>query len=87
MGQVATTALAILLSAAIARVLGPSEFGVLYLITTVGMFAYVFVDWGHALRELPSMANAIAPLTAPTVNARLFSIWLDPLGSPGRLGG
>jgi O-antigen/teichoic acid export membrane protein len=48
MGQVATTALTILLSAAIARTLGASDFGLLYIITAICSFAYVFIDWGHA---------------------------------------
>jgi PST family polysaccharide transporter len=46
-GQVATTALAMLLSAAIARTLGAADFGLLYLLTSFASFAYVFVDWGH----------------------------------------
>jgi PST family polysaccharide transporter len=48
-GQVATTVLTILLSAAIARTLGAADFGLLYLLTSVATFAYVFVDWGHGL--------------------------------------
>lgn len=47
MGQVLTTALTMLLSAAIARTLGASDFGLLYLLTTITAFAYVFVGWGH----------------------------------------
>jgi len=47
-GQVATTILTIVLSAAIARTLGPAEFGLLYVVTSIATFAYVFVDWGHA---------------------------------------
>src|SRR5687767_6202132 len=47
MGQVTTTVLTMLLSAAIARTLGASDFGLLYLLTTIATFAYVFVDWGH----------------------------------------
>ncbi len=46
-GQVATTALTMFFSAAIARTLGASEFGLLYLVTSIANFAYVFVDWGH----------------------------------------
>jgi O-antigen/teichoic acid export membrane protein len=46
-GQVATTVLTMLFSAAIARTLGASEFGLLYLLTSIAGFAYVFVDWGH----------------------------------------
>jgi O-antigen/teichoic acid export membrane protein len=47
LGQVATTVLTILLSAAVARTLGPSDFGLLYLVTAITTFAYVVVDWGH----------------------------------------
>ena len=47
LGQVATTVLTILLSATLARTLGASEFGLLYLITSIATFAYVVVDWGH----------------------------------------
>jgi O-antigen/teichoic acid export membrane protein len=46
-GQVVTTVLTMLLSAAIARTLGAAEFGLLYLMTSIANFAYVFVDWGH----------------------------------------
>lgn len=47
MGQVGTTVLTMLLSAAIARTLGAPEYGLLYLLTSIASFAYVFVDWGH----------------------------------------
>jgi O-antigen/teichoic acid export membrane protein len=47
LGQVATTALTVLLTAAVARTLGASDFGRLYLLTSIATFAYVFVDWGH----------------------------------------
>ncbi len=47
LGQVLTTGLTILLSAAIGRTLGPGDFGILYLVTAVSTFAFVFVDWGH----------------------------------------
>jgi O-antigen/teichoic acid export membrane protein len=47
LGQVVTTVLTMLFSAAIARTLGAAEFGLLYLLTSIGAFAYVFVDWGH----------------------------------------
>ena len=46
-GQVVTTVLTIFLSASIARTLGASDFGLLYLLTSIATFAYVFVDWGH----------------------------------------
>jgi O-antigen/teichoic acid export membrane protein len=48
LGQVVTTTLTIVLSAVVARSLGPSDFGLLYLVTSVATFAYVLVDWGHA---------------------------------------
>ena len=47
LGQVATTVLTILASAAIARTLGASDFGLLYLLTSIATFAYVVIDWGH----------------------------------------
>jgi O-antigen/teichoic acid export membrane protein len=46
-GQVLTTGLTILLSAATGRAFGPDDFGVLYLVNAVSLFAFVFVDWGH----------------------------------------
>jgi O-antigen/teichoic acid export membrane protein len=48
-GQAATTALAIVLSAALGRSLGATDFGVYYLITTMSTFAYVVVEWGQPL--------------------------------------
>jgi O-antigen/teichoic acid export membrane protein len=47
LGQVATTILTILLNAAMARTLSSSDFGLLYLLTSIATFAYVIVDWGH----------------------------------------
>jgi O-antigen/teichoic acid export membrane protein len=47
LGQVATTILTIVLSATMARMLGPSDFGTWYLLTSIATFAYVIVDWGH----------------------------------------
>jgi O-antigen/teichoic acid export membrane protein len=47
LGQIGTTALTIVLNAAMARTLGASDFGLLYLLTSVATFAYVVVDWGH----------------------------------------
>jgi len=46
-GQLVTTALTILLSAIMAKVLSPPDFGLLVLITAISGFAYVVVDWGH----------------------------------------
>jgi O-antigen/teichoic acid export membrane protein len=49
LGQAATTALAIVFSAALARSLGATDFGIYYLIATMSAFAYVFVEWGQPL--------------------------------------
>jgi O-antigen/teichoic acid export membrane protein len=46
-GQATTTALAIVLSAALGRSLGPQDFDIFYLITTMSAFAYVFTEWGQ----------------------------------------
>jgi O-antigen/teichoic acid export membrane protein len=47
LGQVATTVLTILLSASLARKLSQSDFGLLYLLTSIATFFYVVIDWGH----------------------------------------
>jgi O-antigen/teichoic acid export membrane protein len=46
-GQAATTALTILLNATLARALGSSDFGRLFLVMSIATFVYVVVDWGH----------------------------------------
>lgn len=56
LGQVATTALAIVLSASLGRYLGAEDFGLYYLITTMAVFAYVFVEWGQPLFVIRLMA-------------------------------
>ncbi|HEY0801904.1 MAG TPA: oligosaccharide flippase family protein, partial [Steroidobacteraceae bacterium] len=48
LGQIATTILTLLLNAALARALSPSDFGLLYLVTSIATFIYVIVDWGHS---------------------------------------
>src|SRR5690349_7330295 len=57
MGQVATTALTIFLAAAVGRTLGPSDFGILYLISAVATFTFVFVDWGHGTYIIREVAR------------------------------
>jgi len=64
-GQISTTALTILLSAFVARTLGPSEFGVLYLVTAVSTFVYVLVEWGHGpyiIREVARNPERVGEL-------------------------
>lgn len=57
-GQVGTTALAIVLSAALGRSLGATDFGIYYLITTMATFAYVFAEWGQPLLVIREVATA-----------------------------
>lgn len=57
LGQVATTALAIVLSAALGRSLGADRFGVYFLITSMSTFAYVFVEWGQQLFVIREVAR------------------------------
>jgi O-antigen/teichoic acid export membrane protein len=55
LGQVATTGLAIVFSAALGRTLGPGDFGLYFLISSFATFAYVVVDWGqqfYVIREV-----------------------------------
>jgi O-antigen/teichoic acid export membrane protein len=47
-GQIASTALAVILTSVLARWLGVVEFGTYYLLVTVSTFAYVVVDWGQS---------------------------------------
>jgi O-antigen/teichoic acid export membrane protein len=55
LGQVMTTALAILFSAALGRTLGPRDFGIYFLIASFATFAYTLTDWGqqfYVIREV-----------------------------------
>jgi len=56
-GQVTTTALAIVLNAALGRFLGAADFGVYYLITTMCAFAYVFVEGGQPFYVVGEVAK------------------------------
>jgi O-antigen/teichoic acid export membrane protein len=57
LGQVTTTALAIFFSAALARGLGASDFGLYFLIGSFSAFAYVLVDWGQQLYIIREVAS------------------------------
>src|SRR5262249_52916379 len=57
-GQFLSTGLTILFSAAIARTLGPADFGLLYLATSIATFAYVFVDWGYGAYVIREIARS-----------------------------
>jgi O-antigen/teichoic acid export membrane protein len=56
-GQVATTALGILLTAIIGRALEPAHFGILYIVTAIGTFVGVIVDWGQGTYLIREMAR------------------------------
>jgi len=58
LGQVATTALAIVFSAAVGRSLGARDFGVYFLITSFATFAYVLVDWGQQFYVIREVARS-----------------------------
>jgi len=49
LGQAATAALAIILTAALGRSLGAADFGVYYLMITMSTSAYALVEWGQPL--------------------------------------
>lgn len=46
--QVIAVPLSVLVNAVVARTLGPTEFGHLYLATTFASFAFLFVEWGQS---------------------------------------
>jgi O-antigen/teichoic acid export membrane protein len=57
LGQVTTTALSILFSAALGRGLGASDFGLYFLIGSFSAFAYALVDWGQGLYIVRDVAR------------------------------
>lgn len=65
LGQAGTTALAILLTAALGRTLGAAEFGLYFVLTSTTTFVFVVVEWGqgqHIVREVarrPAAAEAL----------------------------
>lgn len=56
-GQVASTALGIVLTAVLARGLGPAEFGTLYLVLAIGGFLGVLIDWGQSTYVIREVAR------------------------------
>jgi O-antigen/teichoic acid export membrane protein len=56
LGQITTTVLAIIFSAALGRTLGASDFGLYFLITSISAFAFVLVDWGQSLYMVREVA-------------------------------
>jgi O-antigen/teichoic acid export membrane protein len=96
LGQVATTALAIVFSATLGRRLGAADFGLFFLVTTTVTFAYVVVEWGQVqfvIREVARqpdragllLGTAMAWRAAGAVPVTLLAIlvaWV--LGYDGR---
>lgn len=59
-GQVATTALGLLLAAVIGRALEPAALGVFYIVLAVSSFTYVIADWGQGTYLVREMARGRA---------------------------
>jgi PST family polysaccharide transporter len=57
LGQVVTTAVAIVYSAALGRRLGTEDYGVYFLITTMALFSFVVVEWGGGLFVIREVAR------------------------------
>jgi len=73
LGQIATTGMAILLSAALGRGLGAADFGLYFLITTMASFSLVVVEWGQNLslvREVARQPEKAGTLLSSAVELR-----------------
>src|SRR3954471_19089 len=57
LGQIGTTLLSVLLTAILARSLGPGDFGVYFLLSSIATFSYVFVEWGQHRFVVPEVAR------------------------------
>jgi O-antigen/teichoic acid export membrane protein len=96
-GQIASTALGILLSAVIGRALEPAQLGILYTVFAISSFAYVIVDWGqgtYLVREMargrtdePAMiGSALAiRLAAVVLMSAVIAAVAMPLGYSGQI--
>jgi O-antigen/teichoic acid export membrane protein len=73
-GQAGTTALSVVLSAALGRSLGAVEFGVFYLVTTMTLFAYGVVEWGQNLYVTREVARDPARAGELLGSAVLFRV-------------
>jgi O-antigen/teichoic acid export membrane protein len=56
-GQVASTALGVLLTVIIGRAFEPAQLGILYIVIAITSFAYVIVDWGQSTYLVREMAR------------------------------
>jgi polysaccharide transporter, PST family len=92
LGQVGSTVLSIVLSAALGRSLGAADFGVYFLLVTMSTFAYVVVEWGqntYLLREAARRPEAAGALLGSALAFRglaagaatlLSALWARMLG-------
>jgi O-antigen/teichoic acid export membrane protein len=74
LGQVGTTILTILLSATLARLLGASDFGLLYLLTSIATFTFVIAEWSQGailIREAARNHDTTGDLLGSTLLTRV----------------
>lgn len=73
-GQAVTTVLTIVLNATLAQWLGPSDFGLLFLVMSIAGFGYVLIDWGHGnfiIREAARHPSRAGNLLGSAVALRI----------------
>jgi O-antigen/teichoic acid export membrane protein len=58
LAQGVSTTMAVVLSGAVGRTLGPAEFGLFFLVSSMGAFAYVIADWGQEQYVTREVAKA-----------------------------
>jgi PST family polysaccharide transporter len=76
LGQIASTALAIGLNAALGRSLGPADFGMYFFLVSMTSFAYALVDWGQSLvvvREAARQPDLIGSLIGSVLASRFLA--------------
>ena len=76
LGQIVTTALGVLVSALLGRTLGPADFGLFYLVSTMTSFAFTFIEWGqssYVIRQIAQRHAEAGRLLGGTVAFRAGS--------------
>lgn len=74
LGQAGTTTIAVLLSAALGRTLGASDFGRYFLFTSAAAFAFVVVEWGQGtflIREVARQPERLGSMLGSALGLRL----------------
>ena len=75
--QLVSTALAVVLNAALGRALGPAKFGILFVASSMAGFAYVIAEWGqtqYVVREIAQKPHKEAKLLGTTLAARVLAV-------------